>query len=116
LVSAMTGRPVRRDVAMTGEITLRGRVLPIGGVKEKVLGAHRAGIRHVILPLQNEADLDDVPEAVRADLEFHLAHNLSDVLAVALADEKAEINAASSTKPNSDLLGARESSGFPGLA
>jgi ATP-dependent Lon protease len=116
LVSAMTGRPVRRDVAMTGEITLRGRVLPIGGVKEKVLGAHRAGIRHVILPLQNEADLDDVPEAVRADLEFHLAHNLSDVLAVALAGENAASNAASSTKPNSDLLGARDSSGFPGLA
>ena len=65
LVSAMSGRPVRRDVAMTGEITLRGRVLPIGGLKEKVLGAHRAGIKHIILPKDNEADLEDVPEEVR---------------------------------------------------
>src|SRR5512134_417422 len=65
LVSEMGGRPVRRDVAMTGEITLRGRVLPIGGLKEKVLGAHRAGIRTIVLPKQNEADLEDVPEEVR---------------------------------------------------
>ena len=84
LVSAMTGRMVRRDVAMTGEITLRGRVLPIGGVKEKVLGAHRAGIRHIVLPRRNQADLEDVPAEVRAELEFHLADTLSDVLAVAL--------------------------------
>jgi ATP-dependent Lon protease len=85
LVSAITGRLVRRDVAMTGEITLRGRVLPIGGVKEKVLGAHRAGIRHIVLPKANEADIDDVPNEVREQLEFHLADSLSDVLAVALA-------------------------------
>jgi ATP-dependent Lon protease len=70
---------------MTGEITLSGRVLPIGGVKEKVLGAHRAGIRHIVLPKQNEADLDDVPAEVQRELEFHLAETLSDVLAVALA-------------------------------
>src|SRR5215207_8432538 len=70
IVSAMSGRPVRRDVAMTGEATLRGHVLPIGGVKEKVLGAHRAGIAHVILPKQNEADLDDIPEEVRNALRF----------------------------------------------
>jgi ATP-dependent Lon protease len=87
LVSAMTRRKVRRDVSMTGEITLRGRVLPIGGVKEKVLGAHRAGIRHVILPKANEADIDDVPAEVRAELSFHLAETLADVLAVALAAE-----------------------------
>src|SRR6185312_4653075 len=73
LVSAMSGRPVRKDVAMTGEITLRGRVLPIGGVKEKVLGAHRAGVRHVILPERNSADLVDVPEEVLRDLDVHLA-------------------------------------------
>ncbi|HYO95777.1 MAG TPA: endopeptidase La [Polyangiaceae bacterium] len=87
LVSAMTGRKVRRDVAMTGEITLRGRVLPIGGVKEKVLGAHRAGIRHIVLPASNEADIQDVPADVRAELEFHLAESLSDVLAIALVSD-----------------------------
>ena len=62
----MSGRPVRRDVAMTGEITLRGRVLPIGGLKEKVLGAHRAGITTIILPKENEADIEDMPEEVRS--------------------------------------------------
>jgi ATP-dependent Lon protease len=86
LISAMSGRPVRRDLAMTGEITLTGRVLPIGGVKEKVLGAHRAGIRHVILPQRNAADLEDVPREVRDTLTFHFAETLDDVLAVALLD------------------------------
>lgn len=84
LVSAMSGRPVRKDVAMTGEITLRGRVLPIGGVKEKVLGAHRAGSTTIILPKDNEADMEDVPAEVRETLAFHLAETLDDVLAVAL--------------------------------
>ncbi len=84
LASAMSGRPVRRDVAMTGEITLRGRVLPIGGVKEKVLGAHRAGIAKIILPLQNEADLEDIPEDVRDALEFHTVSTLDEVFPVAL--------------------------------
>ena len=87
LVSAISGRLVRRDVAMTGEITLSGRVLPIGGVKEKVLGAHRAGIRHIVLPKANEGDIDDVPAEVRTELEFHLADTLTDVLAVALAPQ-----------------------------
>jgi ATP-dependent Lon protease len=86
LVSAMTGRAVRRDVAMTGEITLRGRVLPIGGVKEKVLGAHRAGIAHIVLPIENEADLDDLPEEVRSSLEITLVRSLDEVFAVALLD------------------------------
>src|SRR3954463_3403953 len=71
LVSAMSGRPVRREVAMTGEATLRGRVLPIGGLKEKVLGAHRAGITTIILPKDNEADMEDIPEEVRNQLTFH---------------------------------------------
>ncbi|MGQ0765050.1 MAG: endopeptidase La [Gemmatimonadota bacterium] len=84
LVSEMTGREVRSDVAMTGEITLRGRVLPIGGVKEKVLGAHRAGIKQVIIPRQNEADLEDVPEEVRQELTFHPVDTLSQVLGIAL--------------------------------
>jgi ATP-dependent Lon protease len=84
LVSAMSGRPVRRDVAMTGEITLRGRVLPIGGLKEKVLGAHRAGIKHIILPKDNEADIDDIPEEVRKLLTFHPVNTLDEVFSVAL--------------------------------
>jgi ATP-dependent Lon protease len=84
LVSAMSGRPVRKDVAMTGEITLRGRVLPIGGVKEKVLGAHRAGITTIILPKENEADLEDIPEDVRQQLEFHCVSTLDEVFDIAL--------------------------------
>jgi ATP-dependent Lon protease len=84
LVSAMSGRPVRKDVAMTGEITLRGRVLPIGGVKEKVLGAHRAGITNIILPKDNEADMEDIPEDVRAQLSFHCVSTLDDVFEIAL--------------------------------
>ena len=85
LASEMSGRAVRRDIAMTGEITLRGRVLPIGGVKEKVLGALRAGISTIILPKENEADLEDVPEEARAKLEFHFAETLEDVLKLAIA-------------------------------
>jgi len=84
LVSLLCGRPARHDVAMTGEITLRGRVLPIGGVKEKVLGAVRAGITEVVLPKENGADLEDLPSDVRERLTVHLAENLDEVLAVAL--------------------------------
>jgi ATP-dependent Lon protease len=84
LVSAMSGRPVRKDVSMTGEITLRGRVLPIGGVKEKVLGAHRAGIKHIILPKDNEADIEDIPEEVRKLLTFHTVSTLDEVFNIAL--------------------------------
>jgi ATP-dependent Lon protease len=88
LVSEMSDRPVRRDVSMTGEITLRGRALPIGGVKEKVLGAHRAGIKHIILPKANEADIEDVPEEVRRELTFHPVESLEEVLRIALVPEK----------------------------
>jgi ATP-dependent Lon protease len=84
LVSAMSGRPVRKDLAMTGEITLRGRVLPIGGVKEKVLGAHRAGITSIILPKDNEADMEDIPEDVRSQLSFHCVSTLDEVFEIAL--------------------------------
>ncbi len=84
LVSALSGRPARFDLAMTGEITLSGRVLPIGGVKEKVLGAVRAGITEVLLPKENEADLEDLPQEVRDTLEIHFADDLGDVLALAL--------------------------------
>ena len=87
LVSELSGRPVRRDVAMTGEITLRGRALPIGGLKEKVLGAHRAGIKHIIIPKQNAADLEDVPEEVQKELTFHPVESLAEVLAIALVNE-----------------------------
>jgi ATP-dependent Lon protease len=84
LVSEMSDRAVRRDVAMTGEITLRGRALPIGGLKEKVLGAHRAGIKHIIIPKANEADVEDVPEDVRNELTFHPVETLNEVLEIAL--------------------------------
>ena len=76
LVSLLTGRPVRAEVGMTGEVTLQGRVLPIGGVKQKVLAAHRAGLKEVILPARNEGDLDDVPEQVREEMTFHLADDV----------------------------------------
>jgi ATP-dependent Lon protease len=84
LVSLLTDRKVKDTVGMTGEITLQGKVLPIGGVKQKVLAAHRAGLTEVIVPRRNEQDLDDVPEQVRQDLTFHIADTASDVLAAAL--------------------------------
>jgi ATP-dependent Lon protease len=84
LVSEMSDRAVRRDVAMTGEITLRGRALPIGGLKEKVLGAHRAGIKHIIIPKANEADIEDVPQEVRDTLKFYPVETLTEVLDIAL--------------------------------
>src|SRR6266852_2671643 len=90
LVSALSRRPARHDIAMTGEITLRGRVLPIGGVKEKVLGAVRAGINSVILPKDNERDLDDLPEEVRKTLEVHLVEQLGDMLSLALRGARFE--------------------------
>ncbi len=89
IVSAMSGLAVRSDVAMTGEITLRGRVLPIGGVKEKVLGAHRAGITHIILPRQNEADLEDLPADVRDALNFHAVSTLDEVFGLTLIRKEA---------------------------
>ena len=84
LVSSLAGRPARADVAMTGEVTLSGRVLPIGGVKEKVLGAVRAGISEIVLPKENEADLEDLAEEIRADLTVHAVEHLSEVLQLAI--------------------------------
>jgi ATP-dependent Lon protease len=84
LVSLLAGIRVRHDVAMTGEISLRGRVLPIGGVKEKILAAHRAGIKRVIIPDRNKADLEEVPQEVRDELEFVFVSHLEDVLKAAL--------------------------------
>ena len=88
LASLFTGRPVRRDVAMTGEVTLRGHVLPVGGIKEKVIGAVQAGIRSVLLPRRNEADLEDVPADIKAQLNFVLVEDVAEALAHALKEER----------------------------
>jgi ATP-dependent Lon protease len=90
LASALTQRPVRKEIAMTGEITLRGRVLPVGGIKEKMLAAHRAGIRTVLIPSENEKDLEDLPESIRAEMEFRLVSHADEVLNYALLPAKAE--------------------------
>ena len=84
LASLLTGRPVRADVAMTGEITLTGQVLPIGGLKEKALAAQRGGIHTVIAPELNEQDVDEIPEHLRKDLEFRFVSTIDEVLEVAL--------------------------------
>jgi ATP-dependent Lon protease len=94
LVSLLTDTAVRGVVGMTGEVTLQGKVLPIGGVKQKVLAAHRAGLTEVILPARNGPDLEDVPEAVREEMTFHLASEIGDVLRVALGDATAAATAA----------------------
>jgi ATP-dependent Lon protease len=94
LVSALSGRKVRRDLAMTGELTLTGRVLPIGGVKEKVLGAVRAGIREIILPYENESSLEDIPDRVLDTLKVHLVQELDEVIDLAVASADAETGAA----------------------
>jgi ATP-dependent Lon protease len=87
LVSSLTHIPVRKDVAMTGEITLRGKVLPVGGIKDKVLAAFRAGITEVLLPRENEKDLEEIPDEVRDALEVHLIDSMDDVLRIALDGE-----------------------------
>ena len=91
MTSLFTGRPVRSDVGMTGEVTLRGRVLPVGGIKMKVLAAHRAGLKTVILPKRNEADLDDLPDEVRNDIKFIPVDKIEEAIDVALIPaEKSE--------------------------
>ncbi len=87
LASLLTGKPVRNDLAMTGEITLRGLVLPVGGIKEKVLAAHRAGVTSVILPERNEGDLEEIPKYIRDDLQFYFVKEMNDVLSIALKHE-----------------------------
>ena len=98
LISALTRRPVSRNVAMTGEITLRGRVLPVGGLKEKCLAAFRSGVETVAIPFQNRKDLEDIPRPLRNKLQFILARNMNDVLAAAFGDEPAERDAAPAPK------------------
>ena len=90
LISALTGTPVRRDVAMTGEVTLRGRVLPIGGLREKTMGALRAGVKTVIIPKDNEVDLENIDQTVRSKLSFVTAENVDDILDVALTRKSNE--------------------------
>jgi ATP-dependent Lon protease len=90
LASLLSGRPVKHTVGMTGEITLQGRVLPIGGLKQKVLAAHAAGLTDVILPERNRADLDDVPGDVREEMTFHPVMTITEVLELALEPEPAQ--------------------------
>ena len=80
IISTLTGIPARKDIAMTGEITLRGKVLPVGGIREKVMAAHRAGIRKVLLPEDNDVDIQDIPEVVRNDMEFVLLEKCQTML------------------------------------
>jgi ATP-dependent Lon protease len=84
LASALTGQPVHHDLAMTGEITLRGTVLPVGGIKEKVLAAHRAGIKKILLPVENKRDMDEIPDSVKMDVQFVFVEHMDEVLEQAL--------------------------------
>jgi ATP-dependent Lon protease len=86
VASLLLNAPVKRDVAMTGEITLRGNILPVGGIKEKLLAAHRAGMKMILIPSLNERDLDDIPSDVRKDLDIHLVKRVSEVLPLVLSE------------------------------
>jgi ATP-dependent Lon protease len=94
IASLLTGRAVKHTVGMTGEITLQGRVLPIGGLKQKVLAAHAAGITDVIIPERNRADLADIPENVKADVTFHPVMSIDEVLGLALEEKQVQSNVA----------------------
>lgn len=99
LISSLTGNPVRADVAMTGEITLRGKVLPIGGLKEKLLAAHRGGIKTVIIPKENEKDLEEIPENAKQALEIHAVETIDEVLAIALQNPPEGVEVVSKSIP-----------------
>jgi ATP-dependent Lon protease len=99
LISMLTGKPVRSDVAMTGEITLRGNVLPVGGIKEKILAAHRAGIKRVLLPERNEKDMVDVPDQAKKEMEFFYIKKMDELLPLALTEMPEKFGKASSTPP-----------------
>ena len=104
IVSALTKIPVRSDFAMTGEITLRGEVLPIGGLKEKLLAALRAGIKHVIIPHENERDLIEIPKNIKHDLEIHPVRWIDEVISLALAKPTASLEKKSQTPTNDTTL------------
>ncbi|MEO6326112.1 MAG: endopeptidase La, partial [Thermoanaerobaculia bacterium] len=107
ILSAVTRIPIRKDMAMTGEITLRGKVLPVGGIKEKLLAAYRAGITTIVLPNENEKDLDDLPEEIRNVMEFHLVDDVDEVVRIALEGSPSpmppKVLSAETTTPPSDL-------------
>ena len=109
LISALTGCPVRRDIAMTGEVTLRGRVLAIGGLREKTMAALRAGVKTVIIPAENEADLETIDQAVRRQLSFVTAENVDDILDLVLVRTK-DMPALGQPLPvgGSELIGVRQ--------
>lgn len=86
LVSAYSNKKVRSDVAMTGELTLSGLVLPVGGIREKILAAHRNGIKHIIMPKENESELQKLPDTVKTDIEISLVDTLTDVVKIAIPD------------------------------
>ena len=118
LASLYTGRKVRSDTAMTGEITLSGLVFPVGGIKEKVLAAYRAGIRRIILPAQNESAIEEIPEDVRKELTFTLASRVSEVISAALEKERTEpegtnflLPGAETSRDTGDRLIAKENDG-----
>ncbi len=110
LASLATGIPVRSDVGMTGEVTLRGKILPIGGVKEKVLAAHRAGLKTVLLPPRNEMDLEDVPEEVRKEIKFIFTDTVADAIKAALVDQKKPSRRKTSKKSNTKSKSSRSTS------
>jgi ATP-dependent Lon protease len=114
LVSLVSGSPVRPDVGMTGEITLRGQVLPVGGIKEKVLAAHRSGLKTIILPTRNEADLEDLPEEVRKSIHFIFAESVDDVLASALEKTPAKKKRRTSAKKPKEKAEDADSDGHRG--
>jgi ATP-dependent Lon protease len=104
IASLLSGRPVRSDLAMTGEITLRGKVLPVGGIKEKVLAARRAGIKTIILPKRNERDLEDIPAEVRAELTFQFVDTVDEVLNLALRNGSSELASTAAVPPERTVL------------
>jgi ATP-dependent Lon protease len=106
LASALTGRKVRKEVAMTGEITLRGRVLPVGGIKEKILAAHRAGCKVIILPLENKKDLEDIPANIKKDLKFELVEHMDKVLELALEKAAPKGDEAAAARETQELVEA----------